>query len=774
MFEHYLKVAVRNLKKYKLQSIISIIGLAVGFVCFALSMIWIRYEMTYDTFHKDADCIYRVRQKSILNSSGLSPYTPYPLASYLKNTFPEIKTACALKPGMMGMTINGSPVKVDYLEADSAFFETFSVPILSGNKSILQPESKVFAVTDKAARKWFGKEDPIGKEVTTWRGSPKTIEAVTSSWSTHSNIPFDVIEPIVLDHDMKISVYHTYIKLQKGTDVKALLKKLSGHAWGPEYLFIDQLVLTPITSIHYKDPNNESKVKFGHVILFAVSGGLVIFCALFNFLTLFVSRIRIRGKELALRKVNGANNSSSFFLLCTELLLILFCSITMGILLMELAQPQFIELAQMQNKEGGIFGDILLYAGVVTVGAFLISILPVQYFRRKTLLATIQGKSGSYGRNLFRRGSILLQLIVSVGLMFCTSVLFKQVYFLSNTDLGLARENVSTLSLGWRGDYSLIPVIKQEMEKLSSMQEVLDVQFSLFPQHSSMSSETAQWEDRPSDAKPVSIEWVYGGPELISFYNFTFVDGKGFLSQGNPKGSVVVNETLCKSFGWHDPIGKKFDHDGYEVIGVIKDYYNLSPVTPPHPVAILFTEAADKANNRDIVYKYMDNQKENSEQQIRKLFKEKFPEVTPLLLDAKVEYAKYIQSENYLLLLLGFISAVCVVVCAFGVYSLASLTTEEKRKSIAVRKVNGATTSDILKMFFRENMLLLCIASAIAFPVGYVIMKSFLQSYTTQTEIAFWLFLSIFLFNGLVVISSVFSSVWKAANENPAHVVKSE
>lgn len=766
MFTHYIKTAIRNLRKYNLQSTISTVGLAVGFVCFTLSALWIRYELSYDSFHEDANLIYRVRVKDTRYDNGLAPITSYALAGYLKNTFPEIKAACSAQVWEEEMTINGKRVPLSYIRADSAFLNMFSVSIITGNKDVLQSNNQGLVITDVAVRKLFGSEDPLGKEVDRY-GAKKTIDAVSTTWSKHSNLPFDIISTIDSYPELAIATCQTYIKFHKGTDITAFIEKLHKHKPDEKYVKTDQMVLTPLTALHYQKPDKVNTVKFNHILLFAVSGGLVVLCSLFNFLTLFISRIRMRGKELALRKVNGASNRSLLFLLSTELIITLLCSTLLGILLMEWALPKFLELSQMQNRDSSVYPDIFGYAGIVIGTSFLISLIPIHYFRRKTLHSTLQGENTGYGKSLFRRGSILLQLIISIGFIFCTSVLFKQIYFLSNTDMGMERKNVSTLKANKIPD---ILVLEQELKQLPLLEEVCAVRVSMFPQWSSSSQYVTEWEDKPESEEGVSVELISGNPEFLNFYNFTFIKGRPFVKSDDPNKCVIINETAWKKFGWNDPIGKKFDVDDRIVIGVIKDYYNQSPTIPSRPTVIYFGSNAPQ----EIVYKYRDGEKVNSEKQIQKLFAEKFPEAEFHLFYTDTIYAEFIKSEQYLLLLLGFVSGVCIIISIFGIYSLAALTAEEKRREIAIRKVNGASIRSILHLFFREYLSLLIIASVIAFPVGYIIMKPWLENYVKQTEVSAWLFIVIVLLVGAVIVQSVFSCIWKAAKANPAEVIKSE
>lgn len=774
MFKHYLKITFRTLWKYKSQSVISIIGLSVGLVCFVLSTMWIRYELTYDAFRLNADRIYRVRVPDIWTGKGLYSVTPYPLANYLKETFPEIEAAGNLQDFECDIKANGQTIKVNCMRADTSFFHIFSVPILIGNKSVLRNESKEVAVTEDLAKRLFGEENPLGKQIKFF-GEEYSVEAVIpTNRNTHTHIPYDFLCAVNQRSSFGASDSKTYILLKEGVDKEQFMDKLHHLKIEKDAVVLSEMVATPLTALHYTQPDEGRNIKFNHVILFAVAGGLVIICSLFNYLTLFISRIRMRGKELALRKVNGASDLSFLVLLSMELMVTLCFAVLLGFILIEWVMPEFLELSSIRENKTSIYLEMIGYAFLVMLFSLLVSLIPIEYFRKKTLQLSLQGGMQVKSRNLFRRGSIILQLIISIGFIFCTSILFKQIHYLNHTDLGIARENIYTLE----GAANLSSAVVRELKQLPTIEEALFVQTSLLPKRSDYMYHLNEWEGKHPDAPRVNLHVLKVDDDFIRFYNLTLSEGELFDENKNVAHPVIINETAARKFGWNKPLGKKYKSPGGEettVIGVIKDYYVESPTIPAQAIAFYKVQEEDfKYNSGNIIYKCKEGKAKECKDQMDEIMKRKFPDLNVFTSSMEELYKEYMKSEQSLLLLLGFVSIVCILVSVFGIYSLSSLSAEEKRKEIAIRKVNGATVKSILHLFLREYLWLLLMGAFIAFPIGYLIMHAWIQNYMKQTAINSWIYLSIFFVAGFVIAMSVISCVWHAAKQNPAEVIKSE
>ena len=343
MLYHYIKIAFRNLLKYKLQSFICIVGLAIGFTSFALSSLWIRYELTYDTFRKDADRIYYVRVESETDDQGLSSVTPYPLARYLKETFPEIEESCNTSAWKTDFLYNEKKYESFDMVMDSAAEHMFEIELISGSRDFMIPKSNKIAITDKLAKEVFGTKDPLGEKLKIWSDDME-ICAIVKSQDQHSNFPFGILKPSRQTEEWNVAYCQTFIKVRPETDMRAFKKKLYEHKVKKDRDSLNHFVLTSITAMRYDHPEEEPTIKFEHILLFALAGGLVILCALFNYLTLFVNRIRIRSKEIGLRKVCGSSDGNLFVLFASEYLLTLSISLLAGIALIEVILPVFQEL----------------------------------------------------------------------------------------------------------------------------------------------------------------------------------------------------------------------------------------------------------------------------------------------------------------------------------------------------------------------------------------------------------------------------------------------
>ena len=759
MIVHHLKIAFRNLRKYKTQNIISIIGLAVGFTCFAFSALWIRYEMSYDNFHPKADRIYRVNTaifKWDTNESNISNVvqsgTPYLLANWIKSNYPEIEHAG-------GMRIVDGRFKFLYL--DYAVSNIFDLP--------LQEDFFIEGRTDRfvAVTNSMNNEETTEaiKELTSW-----DVRMTMPDWPANTNIPFNVAVPITYRfpeeqlNNWRSRVFETFILVKDGIDVRALEEKLDKVEISELWPNPISLVLTPIKQLRYKDPtgNIQSDIKLGHIQIFAIAGLLVILCSLFNHLTLFVTRVRMRLRELALRKVNGATDWQIAATLYTDFLLVILLSLVVGFMLMASLLPTFREYATIGNNNVSIYGELLIYAALLMVCSVLVGGIPVLYFHRQALNDSIKGAGSPGSRNLFRKGSLLVQLIISLGMIFCAAVFIKQIRFLQHTDLGIERHNIAAVSTNC---CPLPPPYAERIMQIPGIVDALPITNNSFLRDMSSGSATMNTEI-DGERVSVTVSMIPADAHFFDFFGMEIIEGTGIVNEYNAR-NRVLNETAIKELGenWSNPENRA---------GIVRDFY-VTPTTKVKPSQISFPTRNDMF--RTIAYKYEEGMRQQTEQAVKEWLRKEFPDQGEFAINfAYMEdiFDEYFKSERALLTLLSVMTLACILIAIFGVYSLTSLTCQQRRKEIAIRKINGAEVVDIMNIFFKEYLILLASAALVAFPAGYIIMKRWMEGYVKQTSMDAWLFVLIFLIVFVVIVFSIVFMVWKAANRNPAEVVKSE
>ncbi len=770
MIRHYIKVAWRNLLRYKTQSIISIVGLAVGFTCFALATLWLRYEMTYDSFHAGSDRMYLLYDNSNEVFGYNRSYPPL-LAAQLKAEYPEIEASCFINHWEeWGYQIDDQRMYISTIRTDSCFLQMFDIRLLSGTMDFLHEDGKI-AVTPETALRLFGQEDPLGK-VLKDEGKELTVCAVVQGWSEHSNMSYGMLTniPPAKKSDWNYNAVDICVRLKKGTDVAAFREKLYRYEKGIDGIFdIRHLQLMPITQCRYEFYKWKLPIQFHYLKLFSLTGGLIILCALFNYLSLFASRLRMRIREMALRAVCGSSNGRLYALLCTEFVMILCFSCLLGLTFIELSLPTFLEYTKIQ---GEVYAESMLYFAGLALLAMLAFGLVLNHFNRRIFRQALKGAADKRSQQLFHRSSLVLQMSISMLLIFGIGIILKQTYYLKSVDIGLERKNIATLLIGAmdKGD-----AVADQIGSLPCISEMLTGLTSLFPQRARMSMRLSDWEDKQPADEPIDIECVAGARKMFDFYKLHLLKGEVPAADGNDAGKVVINETAALKFGWKDPIGKMIfleDGDRYTVMGLVKDFHQTSPTTPVQPV--MFQAADHSFSLPNILMKYESGRWKKLQASIDSVMTQNFSGLRYELLDAETVYEEYLKSENTLLKLLSFVAVICVLISAFGIYSFVTLTCERRRKEIAIRKVNGARVKDVLLLFLKEYMLLLAMSSVVAFSVGYALMKRWLESYVEQTAISWWVYAAVFAGIACVVLLSIWTRVWKAAHQNPAEVIKSE
>lgn len=556
MIKHCLKIAIRNLVKYKVQSAVSILGLAVGFVCFSLSLYWIHYEMTYDHFRQDADRIYMVRTNDEYTEGKISTRVPYSLAAYLAQHFPDIAVAAPFHLISERISVNDKYQDAVFSSADSAWMNLMDIRIIKGNRNFMLPKDNAeIAITEEAAKKWFRTEDPIGKEVKMLRRTKK-ICAIVQAENRHTNFPFDFIGNPELGKTWWYITWSILIKVKPDTDIEELESKINANL--PAELKqvtltrktgIERIILTPLSKLHYaKDfrDDKEAGITFQYIIYFSIAGILIITCALINYLTLFINRMRVRQREMALRMIHGANIRSLVSLLTVEFLLLLACAVTTGFLLIEICFPSFIELTGIDTAKSSLYGEAFLFIGLISliILTAIIGLLYILYHR--SLHLSLRYNTGRSTGTQLRRGSIVLQLFVCLSFIGCTVLINQQLDYLRHRDLGLKIKNRGSFSVMGDMDYT---TLIRKIKELPMITEVMQPDYYPIVSQLTAIGQFDNWEglDIPIDT-PVPVKLFLGKEDFFRFYDITLLAGE-WLDDLSTYEDIIINESLARRMG---------------------------------------------------------------------------------------------------------------------------------------------------------------------------------------------------------------------------------
>ena len=766
MITHYLKVAVRNLLKYKTQSAISLLGLAMAFACIALSIYWEHYEKTYDTFHPNVERIYRIRKTSI--DGDITQYTTNKMKDYLKEKYPEVETACSIENNYTRkMEWRGTTyLSQSLLKVTPEFVDMFHLEWLEGNGNLVSYTDNQLAISSRMATRIFGDESPIGKKLKTDTDMEYEICAIFKEWPKHSNYQFEFLSPLKMDNE-KPNYYKfaTYLMLHQNIDQEEFIEKLKNdtiqlQAKGAKEVYD---IITPLQELHYTYPVIDLNVQIEHIRLFAWAALIVALSALLNYLTLFISRIRNRNHNMALRIVNGSSGFQLFTMLMTEYLVMLLAAWLVGMLFIEIFMGTFVDWSGLSASREAIYIGCMLSLALVLFCACLLSIIPIQYFKRKTLQAHIVKRQSH-----FRLISVCIQLFASMLFIFCSITMYRQIQYLLHADIGVQREKIACVYVNKEDN----PERKlQLIRQLPMIKRALLVSIPFFPSEGFSHSRT-ETKDGIIEFRLMEIS-----DSIADFYGVTLKEGTQSFNLG--KQEIIVNEELAKRLNIEHPIGHKLNHYG-KIVGIMHNFPVKPPTQPMEPI-LFYGSTLTRSIGRMgvfIAYSYQGD-KEECKTAVRETFindivKDGTPSPYYFIRDGEDVYNEYLKSEINLSKLLGCITFISILIALFGVYALAVQSCEHRRKEIAIRKINGAKMTTILRMFFKEYLYLIAIASAFAFPIGYVLMKSWLERYIFQIDITLGMFLEILFGITLLVAFCICWHVWKVSNENPADVVKSE
>ena len=770
MILHYLKSAVRSLMKYKIQTVASMVGLTLGFVCFALSAVWVRYEQTFDSFHRGADRMYLLDSNS-WRDTGLSHR--FLLAEELKETFPEVEDAAAYWYWEISIKLSedaAEEVDLGCIHADSLFVRMFDVRLVRGSWSFLNVPEEI-ALTEEGARRLFGTTDVLGRTVYC-QNKTYCISAVLTGWGQHTNFPFSIL--FGMDQDEKNNTsycdYYISLRLRAGVDTAALVTQMNNRSlkykvsqrWdGKKSL----LSLEPLTHCRYTVFQDRQSVSIFYIRLFSALGLLLIVLALVNFFSILVSRMHLRRRELALRIACGSSRVGLTGLFLSELLLILSGAVLLGMILVEAMEKPF---CMLSGIEGSIRLSVVICFLLLAAVIFLMTWGITAFYCNRIASRQLQPAAAVRpGRFSFQKICLGVQFGICALVLFALSFLLLQLRHLTHTDIGFERDGRATIYC--YGSESLNERIIHELRRQPYVQEVKKL-YSLLPQRAHAGMAVSSWDGKLDNADPITLNAIPEGQEFIDFYGLRLIAGNTLITQGDTM-SVVINETAARMMNMANPVGKKVG--SWLVVGVVRDFHVSAPTVPVEPTVFLGFNGPLQMG-RDILVHFDESDTDRLKHFVDSLVQSEEPGVFLKITTVREAYEEYLRSERTLQKLLTVVAVACVLITLIGVFAHVSLVCEQRRKEIAIRKVNGATATGIFRSFLKEYFSLLLLACVIAFPLGSVAMQKWVERYVERMVWPWWLYAAILVALGLFVVLCIGRSVWRAARENPAEVIKSE
>ena len=809
MFLHYLKTAFRNITRFKIQSVIVILSIALGMVFCSLTFMWIRYERSYDSFYRNADDIYLITQKlPLMSGDEYYPATLYPKGPYLADKYPEIEEfARCVYESSYGVMIDGKYVAtLTGLTVDENFGSFFDVKVLEGDP-ILDLAKNEIALTKTQAERLFEGRTAIG-DTLHLNYDVFSIKAIIEDPVKPTSLPYDFLKGYDVARYTETEILSTRLFVRVNKDN---LQQLAHEIECDSLIYesVDTLAdgttralmhndivnfqLLPISKIredgvfeqnvHTQDSlitHQKLNIRLHYIYILMLLGIVLIICSLTNYFTLFVTKMRMRVREISLRYANGASIVQIVMLFCTEIAIILFLSLLAGAVICAFVMPYYKELSVIDRTTLVLILNYLLSAAVIGIISTLISLVFIVLTGRKQLARSLSDSEGKKGTALGFKISIGFQLAVSICSIFCSVVISRQInHLLLSSDMGYRKHNVGAL---YQPEISESEVMALR-DKLKMLPELDDVLFGYYSSdnfiHVPIWPIYYQMNSADAAVAPANREY-------LDMIEVKLIAGDLF-SEHESDDVIIINETMANRLGGPDNvIGEKLNYYGYPemdghpltIKGVIKDMYYLDPKKEPVPFGFRFRKESNFAGFLDpqyFVFTYKEGVKWNDlEEKILDIIREIRTNPSYFLADMETSYLEFIKSENTLCKLLRIITMICVVIAISGLYSIVALMCQKRRKEIAIRKINGARTTDILKMFLKEYVPIIILSAIAAFSIGTIVMHRWLSTYVRQTPVTIWVYLSVLVCMLLVIGLTVFGNIRRAMVENPADVIKSE
>ncbi|MBS3776044.1 MAG: ABC transporter permease [Bacteroidales bacterium] len=792
MFRNFLFTAIRIIIRDKTFSLINILGFSIGIACTVLILFWVQDELSYDQYHEHKDRIYRVLSSVPTGEEYLEAgVTPAALAPMLEEAFPEIEMATRFKSmGSYTLVKGEKRFRERYCGiAESKLFSIFTFPFIEGNPETCLDGPNSIVLTESLARKYFGDHSAMGEKIEIpGMGLFKVTSVIEDVTHCHFQfnylIPFGWAEFFYKENIEELGPfnYSTYIMTKKGVNSDDLEKKIE-----PFFnMHADQnrkdnevhsmLFLQNLTDIYLRSDFSYDFTQRGDirsVWTFSAVALIILLIACINFMNLTTARAANRTKEIGVRKIQGANRKHLITQFYFESALITFLSFVIALLLVELTLPHFNNLSGKALSQNILTNPyiIIAYFTLAVITALIAGSFPALYLSAFHPLRMLKGKAGKKpGSGHFRRILVIVQFSISMALIVSTFVVKNQLNFISNKNLGYDSKNLCTLHQ--RGEiknkYEIV------RERLLASPDITHVSALSDPlSYAGRSLEVDQWEGN-NGSRSLRLHFHLADHDIVETLDIGVAEGRSLSRDlDNDSGMVfLINETAVKEMGLENPVGKAITlgQERGRIVGVYKDF-NYNTI---HHKINAHALILDRKATRSILFRMRPGRTREALAHAEEVW-EQIEKDHPFGYTFVDQYLDDMyRAEERTGNLFGYFTVFAILISCLGLLGLSSFMTQQRQKEIGIRKVMGSGVNRLILLLIKDFTRWVLLAGLIGLPLGYYIMRQWLQGFHYRTDLSFLPFFSAFLITFTIAVLTVGIHTYRASMKNPVDTLRDE
>ncbi|MFC2156502.1 ABC transporter permease [Acidobacteriota bacterium] len=790
MIKNYLKIALRNMTKHKGYSMINLAGLTIGITVCLFILLWVRDEVSFDRFHENADQIYRLTeiQRNTDGSEFLVAVTPELLGPGITADYPEVIDFSRFR--ILGRTLvsygDNHIYESGFAFADPSFFKMFTFPLLEGNPETILDSMEKIVISESAAKKYFGSENPIGKTLKVSNRLPFIVSGIMKDIPTNSHMRFDIlghfdvlIKTIGYSGGWWNNNFYTYIQVMENADIKKLSDEVFLYMKKPSPTARTRIRMQPLLDIHLRsnyaiDLYGATQDRSQYVLIFTVVAIVVLLIACINFMNLATARSGLRSKEIGLRKVVGARRNEIIRQFFGESILfaVFACVIAAGVV--RILLPVFNSLTG-KTMSSDFFKEpliLLIFLGIGLFTGFLSGIYPALFLSAFRPTSIFRGEALTETRSaLFRKALVISQFSLSIVFIAGTLIISNQLKYIQTRQLGFDKEAIIHFRIQSRL-YNNFGSFKYELTKNPGIKSV--TKSSDLPTYTVHSTSGFRWEGMNPEDRMLIHQYTVGY-DFLKTLGMEIVAGRDFSheykSDAN-NGAFVVNETAVRLMGYTNPVGKMltlWDLNA-PIIGVVKDFHYKSLHTEIEPLIMRI----NPQNDRHVFVRIDTENVAGNIEAIESVYQKFAPEF-PLefsFLDESLD--SLYRNDKRVGSIFQIFTGLAIFISCLGLFGLASFLIERRTKEIGIRKILGADLGRIFMILSHDFLKWVAVANIIAIPVSYYVMGKWLDNFAYRTDIGALVFITAAgMALGIALLTVSYHSI-RAALSNPVDSLRYE